>query len=405
MGNSFSPYFGLGLAFLGESGEASGMGSDDRDEPGLAPEASALLPVQALLSPPRAKVRASVAKLLGHWFVVAMSEELGEKPIARTLMGVPLVLFRDGTGKPGALVDRCPHRNVPLSIGEIVGGELQCPYHGWRFDRVGTCTFVPSLVGDSQAKARNAMSYAAREQDGFVWVYSTPNEVPKTEPYPFPRIGERLLGGGYTQVRRRVESASTMHAALENALDVPHTQYLHRGLFRSKTRGIEIKALVKRTSDRVEAQYVGEPRPEGLVARILSPSGGVVTHFDRFILPSIAEVEYNIGTENHFLVAAAMTPISDFLTHIYAEVSFKVRLFPGWLLKPFLLPLGLKVFAQDAELLALQTANIERFGGEQYASTEIDVLGRHIWRLMRKAERGENLKTDELHEEEIRLLV
>ena len=35
--------------------------------------------------------------------------------------------------------------------------------------------------------------------------------------------------------------------------------------------------------------------PEGLVARILSPSGGVVTHFDRFILPCITEVEYAIG--------------------------------------------------------------------------------------------------------------
>ena len=260
-------------------------------------------------------------------------------------------------------------------------------------------------MGESRAKARNAPGYAAKEQDGFVWVYSTPNEVPKNEPYVFPRIGERLDARGYTQVRRRVESGSTMHAALENALDVPHTQYLHRGLFRSKTRGIEITAQVSRAHDRVTAEYVGEPRPTGLVARILSPSGGMVTHFDRFILPSIAEVEYRIGSENHFLVSAAMTPVSDFVTHIYAVVSFKVRVFPGWLLKPFLMPLGLKVFAQDAELLALQTENIKRFGGEQYASTDIDVLGKHIWRLMRKAERGDVSKSDEVHEEEVKLLV
>ena len=45
---------------------------------------------------------------------------------------------------------------------------------------------------------------------------------------------------------------------------------------------------------------MGEPRPPGIVGRILSPSGGLVTHFDRFILPSIAQVEYRIGTENHF---------------------------------------------------------------------------------------------------------
>ncbi|HSN96656.1 MAG TPA: aromatic ring-hydroxylating dioxygenase subunit alpha, partial [Candidatus Nanopelagicales bacterium] len=304
--------------------------------PADEPEPQALIPARSLLAPPQAKVRASVVRLPGHWFIVATSSELGSKPIARTLLGLPLVVFRDGEGRPGALLDRCPHRNVPLSIGEVVEGQLQCVYHGWRFDRGGACRFVPSLLGEPGAKARNATSFAAMEQDGFVWVHSTPGEEPVTRPYRFPE-----LGAGYTSVRRRVEAESTMHAALENALDVPHTQFLHSGLFRSQPRGVEITAKITRSRDRVIAEYVGEPRPTGLVARILSPSGGMVTHFDRFILPSIAEVEYRIGTENHFLVSAAMTPVSDFLTHIYAVVSFRVRLFPGWLLKPFLMPLGL----------------------------------------------------------------
>ena len=57
------------------------------------------------------------------------------------------------------------------------------------------------------------------------------------------------------------------------------------------------------------------------------------------------------------------------------------------------------VAAQDAALLKLQTQNIQRFGGEQYASTEIDVLGRHIWRLLKKAERGDASGGDEAHED------
>ncbi|AKT36084.1 aromatic ring-hydroxylating oxygenase subunit alpha [Chondromyces crocatus] len=369
--------------------------------PGEEADPGPLVPVRALLAPPQAKVRASVVRLPGQWFIVADASELGRKPVPRMLLGTPLVLFRDGEGRPGALLDRCPHRNVPLSIGDVVEGQLQCVYHGWRFDGRGACRFVPSLIGEPGGKARNATSFATVEQDGFIWVYSTPGEEPTSLPYRFPQLGEQ----GYTSVRRRVESESTMHAALENALDVPHTQFLHRGLFRSNTRGIQITANVQRSRDRVVAEYVGEPRPSGLVARILSPSGGLVTHFDRFILPSIAEVEYRIGTENHFLVSAAMTPVSDFLTHIYAVVSFRVRLFPGWLLKPFLMPLGLRVFAQDAAILKLQTQNIQRFGGEQYASTEIDVLGRHIWRLLKKAERGDASGGDEVHEEQVTLLV
>lgn len=370
-----------------------------------APEA----PPHALaVLPDRAVARASsVVHLERSWFILASSHELGDRPIARMLHGIPLVLFRDGEGKPGCFVDRCPHRNVPLSMGSVESGELQCMYHGWRFARDGACKFIPSLTGEHAAKARNATAFATREIDGFIYVYSTPGEEPTSEPTT-PRV---LREPGYTIVRQTVEAECTMHAALENGLDVPHTQFLHSGLFRAKSRGIEIDAVVKRSADRVEAEYVGEPRPVGLVARILSPSGGTVVHFDRFILPSIAEVEYRIGSENHFLVSAAMTPVDDFYTRIFAVVSFRVRLIPGWLLAPFLKPLALKIFSQDAEMLKRQTDNIRRFGGEKYAWTEIDVLGREIWRLLKSAERkgtahdtpGEEPARE--HENRIKLIV
>ncbi len=367
--------------------------------------AEPLRPGSALLVPPPAKVRASVVSLPGHWFICATAKELRQRPIAKTLLGIPLVLFRDESGQPAALLDRCPHRNVPLSLGQVINGQLQCGYHGWRFDGQGTCRFIPSLPGEPDGKARRALGYPAVEQDGFVWVYSTPGIMPESRPYRFPKLG----AAGYTSVRQVVYAESTMHAALENALDVPHTQFLHSGLFRSKSRGIEITAIVRRSADRVVAEYVGEPRPSGLVARLLSPSGGLVTHFDRFILPSIAEVEYSLGSENHFLVSAAMTPISDFYTQITSVVSFKLRLLPAWLVKFFVKPLALQIFKQDAAILKQQTQNIHRFFGEQYASTEIDVLGRHIWRLLRGAERGEKAMPEgnlaDVREERITLLL
>lgn len=377
--------------------------SDPSDPERVDASADALVPLRALLVPPAAKGHVSVARMAAHWYILAASTELGDAPIARTLMGMPLVLFRDGDGKPGALLDRCPHRNVPLSLGRVEQGQLECAYHGWRFDRAGACRFIPSLCGSPEGKARNAPSFPAIEQDGFVWVYATPGDMPKSRPYQFPHASAR----GYTTTRDEVFAESTMHAAIENALDVPHTAFLHKGLFRSKSRGIEITAVVKRGRDRVEAEYVGEPRPPGIVARILSPSGGTVTHFDRFILPSIAQVEYKLGTESHFLVTSAMTPVTDFYTRIFAVVSFKLRLIPGWLIKPFLRPLAMRIFQQDARILKTQTATIKRFGGEQFASTEIDVLGRHIWRLMKAAERGdvgENTKADDT-EERVKLLV
>lgn len=354
----------------------------------------------AHLAPPVAKGARMITRLPDHWFIACTSDELGRTPIARTVLGVPLALFRDTGGRPAALLDRCPHRNVPLSIGRVAGGLIECRYHGWKFDGGGACREIPGLCGDASGKARRAPAYPTVEQQGYVWVYSTPDVEPVRQPYRFPHLDD----AGYTVVRRSLEYESTLHSALENALDVPHTRFLHEGLFRQNdaAKSTEIEVVVRRSAEGVEAEYIGEPRPPGIAARILSPSGGVVTHFDRFLLPSIAQVEYRIGTENHILISTAMTPIEDTRTAIHAVVALKMRL-PGKLIRPVLEPIAMRIFQQDAEILAEQTKTVKRFGGEQYASTEIDILGNHIWRLLKQTERGDAPVAPS--EERVRLLV
>ena len=71
---------------------------------------------------------------------------------------------------------------------------------------------------------------------------------------------------------------------------------------------------------------------------------------------------------------------------------------PARVIEPFVKPIGLRVLQQDAAMLAKQTATVKHFGGEQFVWTEIDVLGKHIWRLMRAAERGEAMPADETNE-------
>jgi phenylpropionate dioxygenase-like ring-hydroxylating dioxygenase large terminal subunit len=346
----------------------------------------------APLAPLRTKNRYSVVRLPGQWFVLATSEELGrDRPLARTLMGTPLVLFRDAQGRAATLLDRCPHRNVPLSIGKVAkDGTLECGYHGWRFDGGGACRAIPSFTGTAEGKARSCPSYPTIEQQGFVWAYSSAGDMPSSRPHRFEYVDDPA----YITVRQQIDLGGTMYSAIENALDVPHTAFLHRGLFRSESRGVKLLVKVSRTKDRCVAEYVGEPRPPGFMAMVLSPSGGVVSHWDRFILPSIAQVEYKIGTENHIMADTAMTPITDFETRLYGVVSFKTRL-PARAIGPFVTPVAMRVLKQDAYMLKKQTETITAFGGEQFASTEIDVLGKHIWRLLRAAERGSELPPDE----------
>jgi len=334
-----------------------------------------------ILTPPHTKPHVSVAKLTRFFYVACLSSELGAGPLARVIAGVPLVLFRSG-GRAAALIDRCPHRNVPLSLGRVVeGGRLECAYHGWQFDCDGVCQKIPGLAQAGQARERRAEACAVREQDGLVWVCPEPGITPEAPPFSPPPFD-----ADYASIVRVVEAEGTLHATLENALDVPHTAFLHRGLFRGGTKN-QIRAVVRRSPDRVETEYLGEPRPSGIAGRILSPQSGTIEHWDRFILPSVAQVEYKLGHGTHFLVTALCTPVTDFHTRLYGVASFKTP-FPKQAVRAVLEPIALKIFGQDATMLKAQSDNVRRFGGERFQSTELDFMGPQIWRLLKQAETG-----------------
>jgi len=354
------------------------------------------------LKPPATKGHTSVARVADDWYIVCESRNLREKPLTVTLLGTPMVVFRtSSTGQAAALLDRCAHRNAPLSLGKVKGEVLQCSYHGWEFDPSGTCRAVPGLLQEQRSKGRCVPSYAVREQDGFVWIYATPDVKPDRDPFCFPLIGER----GYTTVRRDLVVEASVHATAENVLDVPHTAYLHGGLFRSaREHRTVIEVVVRRFHDRVEAEYIGEPRPVGLVGRILAPRRDTMTHVDRFILPSIAQVEYRVGEVTHLSITSALTPVHDFSTRFFAVVSLRLPI-PAWLVAPLLRPIVMRIFRQDAHILKHQTETTRRFGGEQFSSTEIDVLGPHIYRLLKQAERGERKLSKEPFIRKIRMLV
>ena len=315
------------------------------------------------------------------WYVACLSRELRTKPLARTVGGTPLALFRGEGGGPAAVLDRCPHRNVPLSCGSVHDGLLECCYHGWRFDGTGECRLVPGLTGDADRRARRATTYPAAEQDGFVWVATGPVGGPP--PFRFPHVDDPA----YTTVRRSAVLEAGLHPCLENTLDVPHTAFLHGGLFRGGREPVEIEVVVRHIAGGVEAEYVGEPRPEGLAGRVLAPEGGIVTHVDRFLLPSIAQVEYRLGA-NHLLVTSAFTPVGEHETLLHSAVTFSLRL-PHAPVKAAVLPIANRILSQDARILRLQSQSVRRFGGEHFASTELDVLGQHVRKLLRQAERGE----------------
>src|SRR5690349_22819268 len=120
--------------------------------------------ISADAAPTPAQGHLSVARLERQWFIGCRSSELKQRPLARRIQRTPVVLYRTDRGEPVALLDRCPHRNVPLSIGRVQGKEIECRYHGWRFDPSGECTAIPGLCSEvTPIKSRRAPTFATRE--------------------------------------------------------------------------------------------------------------------------------------------------------------------------------------------------------------------------------------------------
>ena len=113
--------------------------------------------------------------IFGEWYPAARTDTLrASKTATALLLGVPLLLGRKKDGSLFAMKDLCPHRGIPLSAGWFDGENVQCKYHGWKFEPcTGQCTEIPSLTGFDilQPSKIYATSYPCVERDGFAWVY------------------------------------------------------------------------------------------------------------------------------------------------------------------------------------------------------------------------------------------
>src|SRR2546430_7432436 len=122
--------------------------------------------------------RARIAFPRSYWYVACPASELGRRPIARTLLGTPLVLFRSEQGSPAALLDRCAHRNLPLSEGRVIGEQIECAYHGWRYDGQGRCRRVPAFAETGGHNGRPVPARPPGEQPGETCGFPPPGRPP-----------------------------------------------------------------------------------------------------------------------------------------------------------------------------------------------------------------------------------
>jgi vanillate O-demethylase monooxygenase subunit len=157
-----------------------------------------------------------------HWYVAAWDGEVGRKPLARTLLGEPIVLYRKINGEVVALADACPHRLLPLSMGMVEGDNLRCRYHGVMFDGAGKCVEMPGTA--QKLDFMKAKTYPVVERYRFVWIWI--GDADKADPallpdlWPCERQGWAFEGGAYF-------IKANYKLMIDNLMDLTHETHVH----------------------------------------------------------------------------------------------------------------------------------------------------------------------------------
>ena len=107
------------------------------------------------------------------WYAALWAEDLADGTLqSRTICEQPIVLFRGPDGEPVALEDRCAHRFIPLSMGQLCDNatSVECPYHGLRFGTDGACVLNPH--GSGRIPATLAIrAYPVAERHTMLWIW------------------------------------------------------------------------------------------------------------------------------------------------------------------------------------------------------------------------------------------
>lgn len=249
--------------------------------------------------------------LQNAWYVAAWSHELGDQPLTRTLLDIPVAMFRDDNGAPFALHDRCPHRFAPLSMGVRDHDTVRCGYHGLSFDKGGTC--VHNIFSSAIPKAAKVRAFPMVEKEKAIWIWM--GDLEKANPALIPDLGHQdcpdwdcLFGVTLAKADYRL--------LCDNLMDLTHTAMVHPAF-----GGLDYIPKVKtwEEGDDVIASFTIEHMPN------FTGGEGFVHHVDeiRWISPSIHHLKscitFDDGNGESMLIPSShiLTPETRSSTHYF----------------------------------------------------------------------------------------
>ena len=166
------------------------------------------------------------------WYAVATSSEVpSDGPIGRPFLNGRVAVYRRASGEPVVLTSRCPHMGADLAVGEVVGDDLRCAYHHFRFAQDGRCTSIPSA--GPIPKAARVHSYPCVERFGLVWAYN--GEHPLFGPAEVRDYAEDDL---IVASRKTNVFGFAPWLTIGNTFDIMHLRHVHGFRFDFDPRGV-----------------------------------------------------------------------------------------------------------------------------------------------------------------------
>jgi phenylpropionate dioxygenase-like ring-hydroxylating dioxygenase large terminal subunit len=196
---------------------------------------------------PGEPARSALGRYLRNcWYVAGFSDEFGRDMVARTYLEQAVVIYRTVDGAPVALEDRCAHRRLPLSLGRLVGDELECGYHGLVYNQAGRCVRIPGQPAAPQGAQIH--TYPVFDRHNYLWIWLGDAEC--ADPALIPHYHAIDAANGRTS-RIKLHLDCNYLLTVDNLLDLSHLAYVHNTTTGSPAIAEDAVLRTERDGDRV----------------------------------------------------------------------------------------------------------------------------------------------------------
>ncbi|MBS0185458.1 MAG: aromatic ring-hydroxylating dioxygenase subunit alpha [Proteobacteria bacterium] len=239
---------------------------------------------------------------------------------SKMIAGEPILFIRTKENKVSALRDICPHRGIPLSCGLLLNtGEVECCYHGWRFNSKGQCTRIPSLTKDQDFDLSriHVRTYPCIEKAGTIWIFIGDEKEASLSPFPYlpetlPKIPSIKL--------KMIFPCSVDHAVV-GLMDPAHGPFVHQSWFWRNKNALYEKQKSFEPIPLGFKMSRHAPSKNGRAYKILGPSPQTEISF---MLPGVRVETITTGKKTIWGITT-ITPVTETSSEIHHLMYWKFR--------------------------------------------------------------------------------